>query len=277
MEKQRDSEDTSAERKTEIERFLKLNDQFVLLQKHITQNVSLKANPANNYTTITTADGKKQSGILVPEAGDKKSLKLITLTESKVAEVAVKPADVKSIQGPSHLTLEEVQEKIYDLKHMARITTTDEQTIEGVVLVEEEHAQHADVKHEKETAQVEHEEAEEPVSDDKTLVVRLEDGTPVKIDRKDLAGQPDYLYKDLMAAVHHPTVIVYGNLFASVYFLMTGFHALHVIVGMILFALALLQGSKLNQTWTDWVENSGLYWHFVDLVWIFLFPLIYII
>jgi cytochrome c oxidase subunit 3 len=29
--------------------------------------------------------------------------------------------------------------------------------------------------------------------------------------------------------------------------------------------------------WTDWVENSGLYWHFVDLVWIFLFPMLYII
>ena len=77
--------------------------------------------------------------------------------------------------------------------------------------------------------------------------------------------------------VHHPTVIVYGNLFASVYFLMTGFHALHVIVGMVLFAMVLSQGSKINEAWTDWVENSGLYWHFVDLVWIFLFPLIYII
>lgn len=73
----------------------------------------------------------------------------------------------------------------------------------------------------------------------------------------------------------HP--ILYGNLFASTYFLMTGFHAIHVIVGMILFAIALAQGSQLNENWSNWVENSGLYWHFVDLVWIFLFPLLYII
>ena len=46
---------------------------------------------------------------------------------------------------------------------------------------------------------------------------------------------------------------------------------------MILFAIVIKQGSKLNEKWTDFVENSGLYWHFVDLVWIFLFPLLYII
>jgi cytochrome c oxidase subunit 3 len=47
--------------------------------------------------------------------------------------------------------------------------------------------------------------------------------------------------------------------------------------GMILFAVVLKQGSGLNEKWTDFVENSGLYWHFVDLVWIFLFPMLYII
>lgn len=73
----------------------------------------------------------------------------------------------------------------------------------------------------------------------------------------------------------HP--LVFGNIFASMYFLMTGFHAIHVIVGMILFAVVLKEGSRLNEKWTDFVENSGLYWHFVDLVWIFLFPLLYII
>jgi hypothetical protein len=78
------------------------------------------------------------------------------------------------------------------------------------------------------------------------------------------------------AGVLDPHPVLYGNLFASIYFLMTGFHAIHVIVGMLLFARPLLQGSNLNEEWTDWVENSGLYWHFVDLVWIFLFPLLYI-
>jgi cytochrome c oxidase subunit 3 len=79
------------------------------------------------------------------------------------------------------------------------------------------------------------------------------------------------------AGVFDPHPVLYGNLFASTYFLMTGFHAIHVIVGMILFGAALMQGNKLNENWTDWVENSGLYWHFVDLVWIFLFPLLYIV
>jgi cytochrome c oxidase subunit 3 len=78
-------------------------------------------------------------------------------------------------------------------------------------------------------------------------------------------------------SVHNPHPIKYGNVFASTYFLMTGFHAIHVIVGLILFAIVLKQGPALDEKWTDFVENSGLYWHFVDLVWIFLFPLIYII
>ena len=76
-------------------------------------------------------------------------------------------------------------------------------------------------------------------------------------------------------SVHEPHPILYGNIFASCYFLMTGFHALHVVVGMILFGIVLLQANM--QGWHDYVENSGLYWHFVDLVWIFLFPLLYIV
>ena len=79
------------------------------------------------------------------------------------------------------------------------------------------------------------------------------------------------------SGVDIPHIIPKGNIFASTYFLMTGFHAIHVIVGMILFAVVLMQGPALDASWTDFVENSGLYWHFVDLVWIFLFPLIYII
>lgn len=83
--------------------------------------------------------------------------------------------------------------------------------------------------------------------------------------------------KPLVAGVKLERVrpILYGNLFASNYFLMTGFHAIHVIVGLILFLLALKSPLSMNQA--VFVENAGLYWHFVDLVWIFLFPLIYII
>ncbi|MEZ6045800.1 MAG: cytochrome c oxidase subunit 3 [Planctomycetaceae bacterium] len=79
----------------------------------------------------------------------------------------------------------------------------------------------------------------------------------------------------LIKSLHVYEPILYGNIFASTYFIMTGFHALHVLIGMILFAIVIC--ARLNETWSDYVENSGLYWHFVDLVWIFLFPLIYLI
>jgi cytochrome c oxidase subunit 3 len=97
------------------------------------------------------------------------------------------------------------------------------------------------------------------------------------MDKKVVAMRKEYPQYVSDYSLHNPHVILYGNLFASTYFLMTGFHALHVIIGIILFALPLLQRGKLDEAWTDWVENSGLYWHFVDLVWIFLFPLLYII
>uniref|UniRef100_UPI00263847B5 cytochrome c oxidase subunit 3 n=1 Tax=uncultured Gimesia sp. TaxID=1678688 RepID=UPI00263847B5 len=90
-----------------------------------------------------------------------------------------------------------------------------------------------------------------------------------------LRKNPDY--GAFLAPVHHLQPIIYGNLFASVYFLLTGFHALHVVIGMIMFVIVLIQGKRLCEKWNDYVENIGLYWHFVDLVWIFLFPLIYII
>ena len=85
------------------------------------------------------------------------------------------------------------------------------------------------------------------------------------------------VYGKYMAGFHVPIIIPYGNLFASLYFLITGLHAIHVIIGLIMFLVVILQGPWLKQTWTTYIENIGLYWHFVDLVWIFLFPLLYII
>jgi cytochrome c oxidase subunit 3 len=77
---------------------------------------------------------------------------------------------------------------------------------------------------------------------------------------------------------HHflklPMFIPSGNMWASSYFLLTGFHALHVIVGLIIFALAL--PLRLDPARGGFLEATGLYWHFVDLVWIFLFPLLYL-
>ncbi len=71
-----------------------------------------------------------------------------------------------------------------------------------------------------------------------------------------------------------PAVIPGGTMWASTYFLLTGFHAIHVVVGLIVFAILLLY--KLGPKRAGMIENAGLYWHFVDLVWIFLFPLLYL-
>jgi cytochrome c oxidase subunit 3 len=70
------------------------------------------------------------------------------------------------------------------------------------------------------------------------------------------------------------------NTFMAVYFTMTGLHGLHVIGGLVVFAFLWGPGSKMWQTeperFTNRVEVAGLFWHFVDLVWIFLFPVLYL-
>jgi cytochrome c oxidase subunit 3 len=74
-------------------------------------------------------------------------------------------------------------------------------------------------------------------------------------------------------------IIPYGNLWASCYFAMTGFHALHVFGGLVVFVIILLMAlvGRLGVQHTSMIELTGLYWHFVDIVWIFLFPLLYLI
>jgi cytochrome c oxidase subunit 3 len=68
-------------------------------------------------------------------------------------------------------------------------------------------------------------------------------------------------------------------LFFGLYFVMTGLHALHIIIGLIiiLFAMRGVQNGKVNEHRASLLENAGLYWHLVDLIWIFLFPLFYLI
>jgi len=68
-------------------------------------------------------------------------------------------------------------------------------------------------------------------------------------------------------------------LFFSLYFAMTGLHALHMIVGVSILLYLLrkaYQGQYTPVYWTP-VDIAGLYWHFVDIIWIFLFPLLYLI
>ena len=69
--------------------------------------------------------------------------------------------------------------------------------------------------------------------------------------------------------------------YLAIYFTMTGLHALHIIGGVVVNTYLLFPGSKMWRTnkaqFTNRVEAAGLYWHFVDLVWIFLFPVLYLL
>jgi cytochrome c oxidase subunit 3 len=69
------------------------------------------------------------------------------------------------------------------------------------------------------------------------------------------------------------------ELFFVLYFFMTGLHAIHLIIGIILL------GVMTYLSWRRWfsgggatqIEAAGLYWHFIDIVWVFLYPLLYLI
>ncbi len=71
----------------------------------------------------------------------------------------------------------------------------------------------------------------------------------------------------------------HATLFFSLYFGLTGLHATHMIVGVVILLVLIAQASrnKFSAAWHTPVEMFGLYWHFVDIVWIFLFPLLYLI
>jgi len=70
------------------------------------------------------------------------------------------------------------------------------------------------------------------------------------------------------------------NTFLAIYFTLTGLHALHILGGSLVIGFLWGPGSRMWQTdperFTNRVEVSGLFWHFVDLVWIFLFPVLYL-
>jgi cytochrome c oxidase subunit 3 len=82
-----------------------------------------------------------------------------------------------------------------------------------------------------------------------------------------------FRYEDFPQYEHNAQILFF------LYFAMTGMHAIHMIVGLgLLFWLAIeAYRRKYNENYFTPVEMVGLYWHFVDIVWIFLFPLLYLI
>jgi len=69
------------------------------------------------------------------------------------------------------------------------------------------------------------------------------------------------------------------SVFFSIYYITTGLHGIHVVVGALVLAWTMLKIRSGAVNAEDWVvlENAGLYWHLVDLIWIFIFPLYYLI
>ena len=84
-------------------------------------------------------------------------------------------------------------------------------------------------------------------------------------------------YADHLARGEGPS----HSTFLAIYFTLTGLHGLHIIGGMVVMAYFLGPGAKMWKTnpeqFTNRIEYTGLYWHFVDLVWIFLFPVLYLL
>lgn len=69
------------------------------------------------------------------------------------------------------------------------------------------------------------------------------------------------------------------NIFFGLYYVITGLHGLHVIIGMVLLSIStvLVWRGKIDDSRLSMLDNSGLYWHLVDLIWIFVFPLFYLV
>lgn len=83
-----------------------------------------------------------------------------------------------------------------------------------------------------------------------------------------------YPGSDVMRNLPHGEIMFFG-----LYYMMTGLHALHVIIGGVLLTIVMfkIKAGKINQDHFLLHENGALYWHLVDLIWIFLFPLLYLI
>ena len=83
-----------------------------------------------------------------------------------------------------------------------------------------------------------------------------------------------YPGSDVMRTMPHGEIMFFG-----LYFMMTGLHALHVIIGGILLTIIMfrINSGKINSSHYLLQENGALYWHLVDLIWIFLFPLLYLV
>jgi cytochrome c oxidase subunit 3 len=93
------------------------------------------------------------------------------------------------------------------------------------------------------------------------------------------AGELEEEARELEVAKNDPDLNAHAQLYYSAYFGMTGLHALHMVIGagLLLWLLKNSSAGVYTPRWNTPVDTVGLYWHFVDIVWIYLFPLLYLI
>jgi cytochrome c oxidase subunit 3 len=91
------------------------------------------------------------------------------------------------------------------------------------------------------------------------------------------ANDPAFAHPSMHLA--DPTMPANTHLFFAIYYCMTGLHGIHVLAGMVMLAWLIWRGARgdFSSDYFTPVDVGGLYWHIVDLVWIFLFPLFYLI
>jgi cytochrome c oxidase subunit 3 len=105
--------------------------------------------------------------------------------------------------------------------------------------------------------------------------------TGVALDSRVATPEPNTVQVALKSPAHQKFDIEAGKakLFFSIYFCMTGLHGIHVLIGILVMGLLAMFYATKHPCVEDYMplEMVGLYWHFVDVVWIFLFPLLYLI
>ncbi|MFW6060339.1 MAG: cytochrome c oxidase subunit 3, partial [Phycisphaeraceae bacterium] len=170
-----------------------------------------------------------------------------------------------------------------DLKHIAAYL----KQIQAEAAQEDEPADAADAA---DAAEAEVAESGEPVEGDDTVSERAAYPSPEEVEllvpRTFIAAPaeapPQLTDEAREPEAAHASLAVPSEqlrMFFSIYFLLTGLHGLHVLVGMavIIWLIAKAARGGLHSRYFTPVEIGGLYWHLVDLIWIFLFPLLYLI
>ena len=234
-------------------------------------------------TLKDTKDELAAKGELSPEETEK--LKVVTFLETGLATWTEEKTSKSSSEAEQESALNDMASGIYADHHFHHdVEKLDAEIGEVSATKSELEQQVADLT--KEQIDLEKRAAAgEDVAERSAEVTNLLAVLPTEVTRVsdriaslELLKEADHGLNELFTergyGITLPMVIPGGNMWASTYFLLTGFHAIHVLVGLILFLVVLAK--TLDASQAGFIENIGLYWHFVDLVWIFLFPLLYL-